>query len=148
VGHRNVEVAAVTSTRLAGRRLDTVHPNLRGRTDLTFVAPDALDKYDVVFLAVAHRTAMRTVPGLLSRAGCLIDLSADFRLADPGLWQRVLRCRARGGRSAGQFHAGLAGTLPGGAARRGPDQRARLHGDGRHARAVPPSRRRDSSSRT
>jgi [amino group carrier protein]-6-phospho-L-2-aminoadipate/5-phospho-L-glutamate reductase len=88
LGHPNVEVAAVTSTRLAGRRIDTTHPNLRGRGDLTFVGPDALGKYDVVFLAVAHRTAMRMVPGLLSRAGCLIDLSADFRLADPGVYQR------------------------------------------------------------
>jgi N-acetyl-gamma-glutamyl-phosphate/LysW-gamma-L-alpha-aminoadipyl-6-phosphate reductase len=88
LGHPEVELAAVTSTRLAGRRIDTTHPNLRGHTDLKFVEPDALDKYDAVFLAVAHRTAMRMVPGMVARAGCLVDLSADFRLRDSGVYQR------------------------------------------------------------
>jgi LysW-gamma-L-alpha-aminoadipyl-6-phosphate/LysW-L-glutamyl-5-phosphate reductase len=88
LGHSEVEVVAATSNRLAGRRVDGAHPNLRGRTDLRFVAATALEEYDVVFTAVAHGTAQRVVPDLRHRAKCLIDLSGDFRLADPQLYQR------------------------------------------------------------
>jgi len=88
LGHPEVDLAAVTSTRLAGRRVDASHPNLRGLTDLTFVEPGALDAYDAVFTAIAHREAMRLVPDLMGRAKCLIDLSADFRLGDPAVYER------------------------------------------------------------
>jgi N-acetyl-gamma-glutamyl-phosphate/LysW-gamma-L-alpha-aminoadipyl-6-phosphate reductase len=88
LGHPRVELACATSTRLAGRRVDGVHPNLRGLTELTFTSPAALDEYDVLFLAVAHGTAMDLVPELLPRTKCLIDLSADFRLADAAAYRR------------------------------------------------------------
>jgi N-acetyl-gamma-glutamyl-phosphate/LysW-gamma-L-alpha-aminoadipyl-6-phosphate reductase len=88
IGHPRVEVAAATSARQAGRRVDGVHPHLRGLTDLTFVAPGTLDEYDVVFVAAPHREAMHRVPELLPRARCLVDLSADFRLADPAVYRR------------------------------------------------------------
>jgi N-acetyl-gamma-glutamyl-phosphate/LysW-gamma-L-alpha-aminoadipyl-6-phosphate reductase len=87
-GHPYVEVSAATSTRLAGRRVDSAHPNLRGRTNLTFTSPDALGDHDVTFLAVSHRDAMGVVPDLLPRTKTLIDLSADFRLADPDDYAR------------------------------------------------------------
>lgn len=86
IGHPEVEVAAATSTRLAGRRVDGTHPNLRGHTDLTFLSPDALESYDVLFLAVAHRSAMQMIADVLPRTKCLIDLSADFRLTDPATY--------------------------------------------------------------
>jgi len=87
-GHPNIDLAAATSTRQCGRRVDGVHPNLRGHTDLKFVAPEALDEYDVMFVAAPHREAMRQLPVLLPRAKCVIDLSADFRLADPSVYRR------------------------------------------------------------
>jgi LysW-gamma-L-alpha-aminoadipyl-6-phosphate/LysW-L-glutamyl-5-phosphate reductase len=45
IGHPNVELCAVTSTRFAKRRLDSVHPNLRGMCPLAFTHPDKLDTY-------------------------------------------------------------------------------------------------------
>lgn len=91
IGHPRVEVAAATSTRLASRRLDSAHPNLRGQTDLSFVRPEALDEYDVIFLARPHGESMREVPALLPRTKCLVDLSADFRLSDPQTYRRYYR---------------------------------------------------------
>jgi N-acetyl-gamma-glutamyl-phosphate/LysW-gamma-L-alpha-aminoadipyl-6-phosphate reductase len=83
LGHPLLRLSAATSTRFAGRRLDTVHPNLRGHTELTFRKPEQLADHDVVFLAAARTAAMALVPRLLDRAKCLIDLSPDFRLRDP-----------------------------------------------------------------
>lgn len=83
LGHREVEIVAVTSARLAGRRVDTAHPNLRGITDLTFSAPDQLGEPDVLLLALPHKETMGRLPSLLGTAKQIIDLSADFRLRDP-----------------------------------------------------------------
>jgi N-acetyl-gamma-glutamyl-phosphate/LysW-gamma-L-alpha-aminoadipyl-6-phosphate reductase len=87
IGHPRVHVVAATSNRQAGRRVDGVHPNLRGLTDLKFIAPDPPDEYDVIFVAAPHGEAMHQVPALLPKAKCLIDLSADFRLTDPATYR-------------------------------------------------------------
>jgi len=88
LGHPEVRITVVTSRSDAGQRIEEVYPNLRGRIDLTFVAPssEALAGCDVVFFATPHGTAMHMAPELLARGVKVIDLSADFRLKDPELW--------------------------------------------------------------
>lgn len=86
--HPRVTTVAAVSQRLAGRRVDGPHPNLRALTDLTFTAPDDLGPADVLFLAAGHTRAMYLVPRYLDRFACLIDLSADFRLRDPATFER------------------------------------------------------------
>ncbi|GLI02611.1 N-acetyl-gamma-glutamyl-phosphate reductase [Phytohabitans aurantiacus] len=88
LGHPEVRVAAVVSTRLPGRRVDSTHPNLRGVTDLTFCREEALPELDVLLLAAPHRETMRILPRLAERAKVVIDLSGDFRLADPAVYER------------------------------------------------------------
>jgi LysW-gamma-L-alpha-aminoadipyl-6-phosphate/LysW-L-glutamyl-5-phosphate reductase len=80
LAHPEVELAAATSRSLRQRQIDGVHPNLRGRTRLTFSAEDQLDHYDVLFLATPHRETMRRMPDYLGMAETVIDLSGDFRL--------------------------------------------------------------------
>jgi N-acetyl-gamma-glutamyl-phosphate/LysW-gamma-L-alpha-aminoadipyl-6-phosphate reductase len=79
--HPGVELAAATSRRLSGRLIDGVHPNLRGRTRLSFVTEEQLDRYDVLFLATPHRETMARMPEFLERAETVVDLSGDFRLS-------------------------------------------------------------------
>ncbi|GGV68759.1 N-acetyl-gamma-glutamyl-phosphate reductase [Streptomyces longisporoflavus] len=87
-GHPRVTVVAATSDRLAGRRVDGPHPNLRGLTDLCFIGHDALESVDadVLFLAAPHRETMGRMAGFLELAGTVIDLSGDFRLQDPEIY--------------------------------------------------------------
>ena len=47
------------------------------------------DSADVVFLALPHKAAMAQVPSLLDAGLRVIDLSADYRLADATLYERV-----------------------------------------------------------
>lgn len=86
--HPRVEVGAVTSERLAGRRADGPHPHLRGLTELRFVPLDDLGRCDVVFAARAHTETMQIMPRLASLADRVVDLSADFRLGDPQVYAR------------------------------------------------------------
>lgn len=88
LGHPEVEVAAAVSTRLPGRRVDTAHPNLRARTDLVFGREEDVSGLDVVLLATPHRETMRILPRYLDRAKIIIDLSGDFRIADPAIYER------------------------------------------------------------
>jgi N-acetyl-gamma-glutamyl-phosphate/LysW-gamma-L-alpha-aminoadipyl-6-phosphate reductase len=86
--HPHVEVTQVTSRGETGRYLHTVHPNLRGVTQLQFIHPDALEACDVLFLALPHGTAAGRIEHFASLASTIIDLSADFRLKDPTAYPR------------------------------------------------------------
>lgn len=92
VGHPDLEIVTVTSNSQAGKRLDKIHPHLRGAPDevraLKTVPHDAAATADVdaVFLAVPHGRAMAIAPGFVERGIKVLDLSADFRLRDPAAY--------------------------------------------------------------
>lgn len=84
-GHSGVEICNVTSRQYAGQPVSEQFPSLRGCVDLAFTQLDTAavaGNSDVVFTAVPHQTAMEMVPELLDAGARVIDLSADFRLAD------------------------------------------------------------------
>jgi N-acetyl-gamma-glutamyl-phosphate reductase len=81
LSHPSAEVVIATSRKLEGKRVDSVHPHLKGLTDLLFQNPpvDRMDA-DVALLAVPHTAGMSHVRGLLERGMKVVDLSADYRL--------------------------------------------------------------------
>jgi len=86
-GHQFVEIAAVTSERLAGTKLDDECPWLH--TGLVLQAFDAQSfSADFVFLAQEAGFAMVHAPELLKRSK-VIDLSADFRLRNKEVYEAV-----------------------------------------------------------
>ncbi len=87
LAHPHVEIVQATSERFAGRFVYQVHPNLRGHTRLKFTSTQALEPVDVLFLALPHGEAQRRIGELSSLAERIIDLSADFRLRDPALYE-------------------------------------------------------------
>ncbi|MDJ0892279.1 MAG: N-acetyl-gamma-glutamyl-phosphate reductase [Gammaproteobacteria bacterium] len=88
-GHPDVEVSVITSRSEAGTGVAELFPSLRGRFDLRFSAPDleALCACDLVFFATPNGTAMTMASELLEAGVRVIDLAADFRLKDAGLWE-------------------------------------------------------------
>lgn len=89
IQHPSVELHTITSRTEAGTLLADMFPNLRGMTDLKFTLPDtpALKECDVVFFATPHGVAMAQAKELLDSHVKIIDLSADFRIKDPELFQ-------------------------------------------------------------
>lgn len=84
--HPQLDLAAATSTRQAGRPLDEAVPALAG-TDLALQAPDPDDlaALDAALLATPSGAAAELVPQI-RQAGtgtCVVDLSGAHRLADP-----------------------------------------------------------------
>lgn len=86
--HPQAEVIQITSREHAGRYVHTVHPNMRNVSTLQFIHPDALQACDVLFLALPHRVPARSIEQYAALAPRLIDLSADFRLGDPAIYER------------------------------------------------------------
>ena len=87
-GHRSMEVVAVTSRRLAGQPVWTVHPHLRpDYPDLLFVSSDEAEtiEADLAFLALPHGSSFPLAVRCLERGLKVVDLSADLRLRDGAL---------------------------------------------------------------
>ncbi|MFO0832741.1 MAG: N-acetyl-gamma-glutamyl-phosphate reductase [Phycisphaerales bacterium] len=87
LGHPGVLVEQVTSRRLVGGFVHSTHPNLRGVTRLQFDSPDQLRACDVLFLCLPHGEACRGVERYAGLAQRVVDLSADFRLRDAGVYR-------------------------------------------------------------
>ena len=90
--HPNLTLKAVTSRSFDGQPLWTLHPHLRGRTDVQFIAPHKINyaDYEVLFITAGHSEAAALVKDILAGGykGKIIDLSADFRLQDPTLYPK------------------------------------------------------------
>ncbi len=94
VHHPAVEVVAATSETYTGKPVTTALPGLSGFVDLSYDPLDAerlASAAEIVFLALPHTTSASSAASLLA-AGCrVIDLSADFRLRDPGIYEQWYR---------------------------------------------------------
>jgi N-acetyl-gamma-glutamyl-phosphate reductase len=88
--HPKADLRAITSRKEAGTKVADMFPSLRGRYDLAFSdAADAqLRACDVVFFATPHGVAMAQARELVGAGVRIIDLAADFRLADPVVFER------------------------------------------------------------
>ncbi|NWG03400.1 MAG: N-acetyl-gamma-glutamyl-phosphate reductase [Syntrophaceae bacterium] len=89
--HPEVEVTAVTSQKYAGLPIDQVFPSLMKHLPLECeelaIGPIS-KKADFIFTAVPHKTAMEMVPSFYRQGKKVVDLSADFRFKDAGVYER------------------------------------------------------------
>ena len=86
-GHPKVGEMGVASRGYAGRRIGEVFPRLA--VGGAFVDPGEVEAsgLDVAFVAYGHRESAETVAELVEAGvGLVVDLSADFRLGDAGLY--------------------------------------------------------------
>jgi N-acetyl-gamma-glutamyl-phosphate/LysW-gamma-L-alpha-aminoadipyl-6-phosphate reductase len=105
--HPAVEVAQVTSERLAGKPVASAHPNLRGRTQLQFAPAGKVEPCDVLFLALPHGEAAHKIEQLAQLAPRIVDCSADFRLRDADAYARWYGERHAAPEWLGRFIYGL-----------------------------------------
>lgn len=83
--HPNFDVRHLSADSSAGAEIASVHPSLvaaYGQRTFDSVDPAAVDGFDVVFLGLPHEASLALVPELLGQVGCVVDLSAAFRLKD------------------------------------------------------------------
>jgi len=110
-GHPDLELGPLAANNSAGAPVTAAHPQLTGHPGLdgavfSATEPDVLADADLLFTALPHGESAQLaarLPGHLK----IIDLGADFRLADPDKWTQYYP-----GPYAGQWTYGLP-ELPG-----------------------------------
>ncbi|MBK1880377.1 N-acetyl-gamma-glutamyl-phosphate reductase [Pelagicoccus mobilis] len=91
--HPKVTLKAVTSRSQAGKPVSSVIPAMRGvLDDMLFENSDpaelaAREDIDVFFLALPHGAAATYARAIVDAGKKVIDLSADFRIADPATYE-------------------------------------------------------------
>lgn len=90
VNHPQFDLCAIASDSLAGTSLGEHYPSFAGTTDLAFCTTDEalLAQLDVVFLAVPHTASLELTPRCVERGTLVVDLSADFRLRNPQVYEQ------------------------------------------------------------
>jgi N-acetyl-gamma-glutamyl-phosphate reductase len=87
--HPEFEVVYATGDTQAGTLASSVYPSLAARyPNLVFdeFDPAKAEGLDTVFLGLPHEASMALAPQLHGKVGCLVDLSAAFRLKDASLY--------------------------------------------------------------
>ncbi len=87
--HEGVEIAVITSESRAGERFSDVHPFFEGIVDTVLKPADQIDDMglDLVFLALPHGVSMDFVKKYKDKDFKIIDLSGDFRLDSPEVYE-------------------------------------------------------------
>jgi N-acetyl-gamma-glutamyl-phosphate reductase len=89
--HPQAEISwLMTGKTNEGKRLHEVFPHLRGVPERVFqpLEPSSAEGADLVFMCTPHGVAVSIVPEFIE-AGCkVIDVSADFRLKDPKVYEK------------------------------------------------------------
>jgi N-acetyl-gamma-glutamyl-phosphate reductase len=89
--HPGFVLAAVTARSEVGRRLDDLYPHHRVPLGLEELDLDRHGDVDAAVVAYPHGAAAELVAELRSRGVRVIDLSADFRLRDAGVYEEWYR---------------------------------------------------------
>ncbi len=87
--HPDLDVRVATGDSQAGSRAADLYPSLAAAyPSLVYRTYDPAEVagLDVVFLGLPHGASQAIVPELMGQVGHLVDLAADFRLQDAGLY--------------------------------------------------------------
>jgi N-acetyl-gamma-glutamyl-phosphate reductase len=83
--HPEVELASVTGRSAVGKKLGDVLPHL---ADINLTIASELGDVSLAFSAMPHKDSAEAVTAALDRDLKVIDISADFRLKDPGDYKK------------------------------------------------------------
>ena len=88
--HPEFELVAITSDADAGKAVAETYPAFTGMDLPSFTIHDDPVLFDcqIVFLAVPHTVALKYAPKLLEAGVSVVDLSADYRLKDPDVYEQ------------------------------------------------------------
>lgn len=90
--HDELELAHITSDKLAGKSLKQCFPSIRCQWNPIFQQHSAdIPAGSLVILAVPNAAALATVPKLLDRGFSVLDLSGAYRLHDKAVFEKYYK---------------------------------------------------------
>jgi len=88
--HPKVKVTVLTAEKNVGQPIWKIFPSVLGEVDLVcqpLEMQPISQACDFLFTALPHKAAMQVIPGFLEKGKKVVDLSADFRLSDPQVYE-------------------------------------------------------------
>ena len=150
-GHPEIDVVLATGDSQAGMRAADLYPSLANAYPKLTFEPLDVDRtagLDVVFCGLPHQASMDLVPRLVGKVGCVVDLSAAFRLKDTSHYPQWYGFEHDEPELLAEAVYGLARAPPGAARRRPPHCHPGLLRHGGDPRPGPAPRRRGWSAPT
>ena len=92
--HPEAEVTYVSGKEDRDEKIQDIFPYLLGKLDLpckAFSVDEAIEKCDLIFLALPHTASMAVVPALLKAGKKVVDVSADYRLKDTAVYEKFYK---------------------------------------------------------
>lgn len=89
--HPHAQISVLGTRREDNPDIAEVHPVLKDRLHLECTSLDPKEiagRAECVFLALPHKASMALVPELMEHGCRVIDLSADYRLTDPAVYEQ------------------------------------------------------------
>jgi len=86
-----LKIVALTSRQKDTPHISEIHHCLAGRLDLrceALSAAEIAERADFAFCALPHVASMGVIPDLLADGCRVVDLSADYRLNDPAVYEK------------------------------------------------------------
>jgi N-acetyl-gamma-glutamyl-phosphate reductase len=89
INHPEIEIVSITSETHKGKRFSDLHGQFSGIIDFELISAEDVnvDAVDVVFLALPHGVSMKFVKRWADKGVKIIDLSGDFRLSSPEIYE-------------------------------------------------------------
>lgn len=89
--HPHIEIVSATSEKSSGKLISQVFPNLKDFFNLTLqpLVPSRIaEEADLIFTALPHGSSIGPVAEFVKCGKRVVDLSADFRLKDPSIYEK------------------------------------------------------------
>lgn len=88
--HPHVEIAFISSQTYAGKRLAEVFPEMKNIFDAVLLSPEDASQASAqcVFSCLPHAVSAQHLVPFIDKGIKIIDLSADFRLSDAGVYEK------------------------------------------------------------
>lgn len=89
--HSQAKITTLTTRQEGAPPVHTIHQSLYGRLDVKcedLTPAEVAKRADVVFCCLPHVASMEAVPDLLNGGARVVDLSADYRLTDPAVYEK------------------------------------------------------------
>src|SRR3989338_5672504 len=96
LNHPEVELSYICAVVERPQKFGDIFPHFKGRLDLICANPDyeqAVKSAEVIFLALPHNVSSEVAPFFLEKDKLVIDLSADYRLKDPKIYEEFYQIK-------------------------------------------------------
>ncbi len=108
--HPGVKITALSAKIDQAAPIAEICPRFRGLIDLECHLPDTrrmIANSDFIFLALPHRVSMEVAPEILAAGKKVVDLSADYRLKNPAVYEKWYGIKHRDAAGLGESVYGL-----------------------------------------